>query len=320
VKKTFKVFPKNFLKIKMGRKVCYLTRPNKKKLYIRRRHLGLSALDRIKVKDLKDKLKKVCLTISLMENGTIDGDEDKIAPLKMLMAHLYKEYWDIIGAPDSINMNLPRIISLHRSIDSFIDEDIPNNFRFSSKEQLRRLIVCFQMPDEFRSKYRHVFRCEELLLVVLFYLHFPHSSTDLTFKSIFGWDSWKVNLGVKLFMGWFIKNWSYLIYDNMAFWVDSFPMFAEKIRYKLELLNCFFPQTNGCPGTFNVTGFIDNTVYATCRPGGGPTKDGPDSPRYHPLFQRSYYNGWKSTHGIKWQTIGLPNGMMFHAWGPVLPT
>ena len=83
------------------------------------------------------------------------------------------------------------------------------------------------------------------------------------------------------------------------------------------MLNCFFPQTNGGPGTFSVCGFIDNTVYNTCRPGGGPTQDGPASPCYHPPIQRSYYNGWKSTHGIKWQTVGLPNGMMFHAWGPV---
>eukprot|EP01041_Mallomonas_annulata_P002529 gene2529-4918_t len=49
-------------------------------------------------------------------------------------------------------------------------------------------------------------------------------------------------------------------------------------------------------GGFNIFGFIDNTVIAKCRPGGGPTADGPNAP--------------------KWQTTVLPNGMTFHAFGP----
>jgi hypothetical protein len=66
-----------------------------------------------------------------------------------------------------------------------------------------------------------------------------------------------------------------------------------------------------------VFGFIDNTMNATCRPGGGPTRDGFNAPRKDPLIQRAFYNGWKKLHGLKWQTVALPNGMLFHAWGPV---
>ena len=77
-------------------------------------------------------------------------------------------------------MKLPRVLCLHRTKDSFTDqdihffflknfnfknEDIQRNFRFCNKEQLRRDIVCFQLPERFRSMYRHVFRAEELLLV-----------------------------------------------------------------------------------------------------------------------------------------------------------
>jgi hypothetical protein len=65
-----------------------------------------------------------------------------------------------------------------------------------------------------------------------------------------------------------------------------------------------------------VVGFIDNTVNATCRPAGGPARSGPNAPRNDPLI-RAFYNGWKKLHGLKWQTVDLPNGMNLHVYGPV---
>jgi hypothetical protein len=154
------------------------------------------------------------------------------------------------------------------------------------------------------------FDSEELMLVTLYYMHCPVSTTDMTFPVLFGWNHTKVVKGIKLFMTWVFKNWSYLLSDNIDFWVSSFPQFSEKIREKLEADNCFFDE-------LHIFGFIDNTVYATCAPGTGPTTPGPDSPRFHPYFQMAFYNGWKSIHGIKWQTVSLPNGMMLSIWGPV---
>ena len=84
------------------------------------------------------------------------------------------------------------------------------------------------------------------------------------------------------------------------------PNLSDKIREKLQRMECPFNEEE--VGKFKVAIFIDNTVYATCRPGGGPTMDGPNSPRHHPLIQQTFYNGWKSVHGIKWQTVSLPNG------------
>jgi len=100
--------------------------------------------------------------------------------------------------------------------------------------------------------------------------------------------------------------------DNINYWVRDFPMFAEVIRRSLLKNDVYFE-----PGTFNVFGFIDNTVYETARPGGGPTHEGRGSPRNHPYLQQAFYNGWKSVHGVKCQTVSLPNGMMCNIWGPV---
>ena len=63
---------------------------------------------------------------------------------------------------------------------------------------------------------------------------------------------------------------------------------------------------------FKVTGFIDNTIITTSRPGGGPAAEGINAPRNNPLIQKSFYTGWKKLYGIKVQTVVLPNGMIFH--------
>lgn len=113
-----------------------------------------------------------------------------------------------------------------------------------------------------------------------------------------------------------MKQWGYLLTDNLDFWTPYLANCAEAIRNKLTSLGCPFPSALQ-PGGFKVFGFIDNTMNATCRPGGGPTTDGVNAPRNDPLIQRAWYNGWKKLHGLKYQTIDLPNGMNYHVYGPV---
>jgi len=122
-------------------------------------------------------------------------------------------------------------------------------------------------------------------------------------------------MGVLLFINFVNDHWGYLLENNINYWVSKLPLLSDKIRLKLDQLGCNFLPSDTAGG-FNVLGFIDNTVIETSRPGGGPIRDGPGSPRNIPLLQQSFYNGWKAQHGIKWQTVSLPNGMMLHAWGP----
>jgi hypothetical protein len=58
-------------------------------------------------------------------------------------------------------------------------------------------------------------------------------------------------------------------------------------------------------------------MNATCRPKGGPSRDGTNAPRNDPRIQEAWYNGWKKLHGMKWQTVDIPNGMVYHAWGAI---
>lgn len=58
-------------------------------------------------------------------------------------------------------------------------------------------------------------------------------------------------------------------------------------------------------GRYNrVFGFLDGTIYQLCRPGG------------ETLWQRSIYNGHKRHHGLKWQGVNTPDGLVQFLHGP----
>ena len=58
-------------------------------------------------------------------------------------------------------------------------------------------------------------------------------------------------------------------------------------------------------------------MHAMCRPGGGPITCGVQAERVPKLVQQAWWTGWKKLHGLKMQTVFLPNGMDFEVWGPV---
>ena len=64
--------------------------------------------------------------------------------------------------------------------------------------------------------------------------------------------------------------------------------YAQAVHDKAPLPNCF--------------GFIDGTVRAICRPTVG---------------QRAFYNGHKGYHGVNYQTVVTPDGLIAHMYGPM---
>ena len=81
-----------------------------------------------------------------------------------------------------------------------------------------------------------------------------------------------------------ITNWNNGILNPV-----SLQMYADAISAKGAALdNCF--------------GFIDGTVRAISKPG---------------ERQRVMYNGHKRIHGIKFQSVTLPNGLIANMYGPV---
>ena len=64
-------------------------------------------------------------------------------------------------------------------------------------------------------------------------------------------------------------------------------------------------------------GFIDCNCFRTDRPGGGPLGDGTGSLRWSNDVQRSFYNEWKSIHGLKYQTVDNGLGFTMDVFGPI---
>jgi hypothetical protein len=205
---------------------------------------------------------------------------------------------------------LPRVHRTNISIDELTPEDIPGAFRFANAQQLRRLLIGFQFPDSFTAPNGSVYSGEEVLLCGLFRMHSPCALSHPGWKSLFGFCEKRASECFGLFLRFMMANWAYLLLDNIDFWVPYLATFDSKIKAKLAAMGCAFQD-------LRVFGFIDNTVNATCRPAGGPARSGPNAPRNDPLIQRAFYNGWKKLHGLKWQTIDLPNGMNFNVYGPV---
>ena len=291
-----------------------------KKLTVRRRVHALDALTRIRCSKLRNTIavaSRVLHGFRLQRIGSIhDHREARLVSFMRSFIILHLRLTTV--QREALHAHLPKIESKQVTIDSIPENDIPQQFRFKSKDQLYRLLRGFQFPDVMYGPSGHKFSGEEVMLLGLYRLHFPSYYNHFSYKELFGFDNQRASLAFKLFLRHISLNWGYLLLDNMQFWKPYIPQCAEAIRQKLlrEPYNCYF-EPPGQEAGFNIFGFIDNTMNATCRPGGGPTRDGTNAPRNDPLIQRAWYNGWKKVHGMKWQTIDLPNGMNFHVYGPV---
>ena len=101
-----------------------------------------------------------------------------------------------------------------------------------------------------------------------------------------------------IFLDFMYSKWGYLISDNGLFWKPYMSSQANAIRNKCVSYGCNFPLVDDPNGGFNIFAFIDNTLNATCRPGGGPSRDGPNAPRNDEEIQNAFKNGWKVYNNI----------------------
>ena len=65
-----------------------------------------------------------------------------------------------------------------------------------------------------------------------------------------------------------------------------------------------------------ISHFIDCNCQSTSVPGGGPAESGANAARWDEDIQRAFYNGWKSTHGLKHQTVDNAYGFCEDLCGP----
>jgi len=285
-------------------------RTTKRKTAYKKRHLALSAIEKMDLKQIRR-----CLKYFLLVKATIDSP----------LPNELEEYFQLLIESNTSlqTIEIPDPVINRRPVSltfDDVDADICyHRYRFL-KPDLWRLHKALKL-DEIEdgiikiganpSKY---IKChtEEALLILLQRLAFPTRFLDMV--SIYNRDTTALS---KIFcwMNNYIRNrFGYLITNNWEYWKNDFEEFSECIRKKVVEKSegaIDYPE-----GSYLVFSFIDDTTIRTCRPGGGPAEEGENAERYSMLLQEAFYSGYKKHHGIKFQTVELPNGMCGDLFGP----
>jgi len=266
-----------------------------KDLYYRRRMFSFKNNDAVEVTKLRKSMARLNLAASL-------ASESEQSDVDSLRTQCSLRIQEALVVDEAFFIPLTPIVNRHRTIDSFEDTQVRDFFRFQKKEDLHRLRLGFQFPDRMPDQQGKLFTGDEVLLAGLYRLAHCNSLHDASWVSVFGWSEPRASSAIALFFDHLLPRWQYLVKDHFDFWADRIPACAKAIDDKVAALGGVVAQDT-------LASFIDCTQIATARPGGGPRSDGH---RNNPLIQRAFYNGWKHNHGIKFQTIDLPNGMNFH--------
>lgn len=282
----------------------------RRRLSIKKRDIyGIDLRDTTRLKMLVNNLK----TIKAIEEESIE----RVANLKALVL---LQMLQILMTDNNVG-GIERPI---KKVKLFSLEDFDRNgfselFRFRSPQDIRLLIQLLEIPAHVCTRKRYRFSGEEVVLISLIRLAYPLRWRDV--MAYFpGRERWQLQSAFYWFLEYMIRNWGYLVSNNRLFWLPYLGKSAEAIRKKLASLpnaasRQYHPSAT-VDGGFSIFGFIDNTIVAMCRPGGGGG-DGEQAPRVPRDIQQAWWTGWKKLHGIKWQTVVLANGMDFDIYGPV---
>lgn len=279
----------------------------RKKYRVKLRKLGLRADDKVRL----DSIKSNFVLVSILN----DFDEDlEMIELEELIV---LEYFSLTVTQP---MNIPRVLRLDRTIESFANENCDTLFRFEFSE-LHRLKTVLQIPERAILSNGSNMSGEEVFLYSLMRLSFP-SRHEILSDQYFGRENSQWSRAFCWFNNFLFKQHSFRLLNYWNFWLNLFPVMADSIQKKI--LKYGYDVEAG--EVWKIVGFIDNNVKKVNRVGSGPTFDRGDydyiDPRDHPRrlmndpIQRAFYSGYKKCHSIAFQTIGSPYGLCMHMWGP----
>lgn len=293
--------------------IAYKTNTRRRLAQDKRDIYGVSAKDFTILKFLGNALLFFCLLYKkvLKEGNFYVDPKPKIISIIRL---IHDEVVNLLRIDIPLHvLNPKRIKYPPRSVFDFDRTTYSIDFRFRTPEDVRRLLEGLRIPAQIRTKEGYKFTGEEVLLISLKKLSYSHRWNDIC-KDFPGRKRWACKSAFYYFLDFMIENWGYLLLNNREYWVPHMPACAQAILEKLRTLpredwRMDLPDALD-EGGFNIFAFIDNTMFAMSRPG-GPSTDGESAPRVPRLVQQAWWTGWKKLHGLKWQTVTMPNGMDF---------
>ena len=184
-------------------------------------------------------------------------------------------------------------------IDDFTEEECWCRFRFR-KEHLHDLMFALRI-HEFNGILENRARVspEKAFLFTLHRLHCPGNLTDM--QRAWGKEYSQLSRIFKSMILFLHDQHSYLIKDNIAFFVPWFPLYNKLIKQRIAAKN------NGVvPEELeDIAVFVDGTIRPICKPSKNNN------------IQRCVYNGKDKVHALKFQGLSAPDGMIIDMYGPV---
>jgi len=252
------------------------------KIAYNKRHLAMDSNSQVKCRILRRML------YTVLAKREIDGCLSKEAEdiLKGLSA-LYAA--SVISAEDDSDDLTQE--SRERDVDSFTESACRINFRFLKKD-LHKLVDLLQFPEVAIFPNRSTMSGEEAFLRGLYEL-VSGENQQKACSNVFGANQPVQSFAFAFFIDHIYGKFRHLVQDNLKWWHSNgfFASSAEAIGNK-----------TGIRGN-RVAHFIDCNCLSTSVPGGGPAQQGANSLRWDDDIQRAFYNGWKSIHGLKHQTV-----------------
>jgi hypothetical protein len=222
------------------------------------------------------------------------------------------------------------------------DQECYSNTNFT-KQQLNRIYMCFgfegladlqdgsiKIPTGHVNDRGHMccysFGPEELFLYLMMRMKTGNDHTIMI--KTFGGSTDRWSYAWRFLMYYLDKRYENIIgHQGLLRFVDNFPVFYDSISRKVQ--RDWIREVNVQNGTYEVIGglsflpfdifaFIDCSIDKICRPFSGPAGDFEGAGRrdVDGIAQRAFYTGYKKIHGIKVETIFLPNGLCT-LFGPV---
>ena len=173
--------------------------------------------------------------------------------------------------------------------DAITDAEFLAEMRFE-KNDIIRLANAMNIPDEITCFFYNDISVDkhEALCILLKRLAYPCRYSDMIPR--FGRQVPQLCMIFNQMIDFVHTHWSHLLEDWVKPWLSP------------QSLRTYADVIHGKGALDNVWGFIDGTV----RPCSRPRQD-----------QRAIYNGHKKVHGIKFQSVTIPNGLIVNLFGPV---
>ena len=276
------------------------------KLSYRFRWLRLTSHDQVHLRFLR----KAFLSCLVLHRGGCD--DPRLEKVLILLSIKYFSTSFCFDPPIQLDSK-----PLKTCIDDFHESDCYIFFRFQ-KPDLRLLSKLLKFPDVIIFDNKSKMSGEEVFLRGLYELSSGETKHKIS-ANVFGWE-WSIQSRA---FSWFIlhmfDSFEHLVTDNLSwryrngFFESSRTAIFQKMSAalrsagKLDLLE---------EDVLGVSHFIDCNCLPCSVVGGGPAEDGANAMRWSDEIQQAFYNGWKSIHGLKHQTVDNAFGFPIHIKGP----